>query len=187
MSLSLFVVAALSALVGVSAQVHVTTAVGSKPEVSKRLRGTDGFVPMPPTIECDDMFNSDGSFTDNGILCIYLVSDATTLVTNLTLGDVTMPANNSDFVVAPPATIGVEGGWFSFHSLIETGVQPWSGEVQYTALDSAGDTYVMSVTFTFSETIIDIGFNFPQRHGIDVMPEVYYSPNWVTGFHIYDK
>ena len=183
--------AALSLLAGASAQVtftrevHIKSVVGPKSEAStKKLVGAADFMPMPPPIECDDMWD------DNGISCIYIASNTTVLVTDLSLGNVTMPDNNPDFVVSPPATIGAEGGWFSFHTLYSASdqtFQAWSGEVQYTAKDSAGNTYIFSVTIDFGPDMIDIGFMFPQRHGIDVMPEVYYSPNWVTGFHIYDK
>ena len=80
---------------------------------------------------------------------------------------------------------GVQG--IALSDLAKRVIQCWTGEVQYTALGSAGDTCVMSAVFTFTEAMIDIGFDSPQKRGIGVMSEVYYSPNWVTGFHIYDK
>ena len=178
--------AALSLLAGASAQVRVTRKIGfKKSEAPKKPEATDvDFMPMPPPIECDDVYD------DNGIACIYIVNNATTLVTDLSVGNITMPDNNPDFVVSPPATIGAGGGWFSFHTLYSETTntfETWSGEVQYTAKDSEGDTYFFTASFTFTEGGIDMGFNFPQRHGIDVMPEASYSPSFAVGFQILDK
>ena len=102
------------------------------------------FTPLPPPIECDDFYAS------NGIACIFVQSVATKFVTDLTLGNVSMPDNNPTFVVDPPATIGPEGGWFSFRTLFnwtntEDPIVDWQGTVQYYQQDDAGTFYVFQV------------------------------------------
>ena len=142
------------------------------------------FIPLPPPIQCDDMR------VTNGTSCIYLVSNASKLVAPLELGpNVSMPNN---FVVKPPQMI-TEGGWFSFNTLIDWSnatnpiITPWSGVVQYFSKDLSGNTYIFQIVFNFGAGEIDIGFDFPQFHGIDAAPEVQYDPQWFTGFQIVDN
>ncbi len=96
------------------------------------------FTPMPPPIQCDDFK------ANNGIACVYVESVAKMLITPLIIGNVTMPDKNPHFVVNPPKNI-TEGGWFSFHTLLDWSnqtapIDPWSGVVQYSSKDSAGIT-----------------------------------------------
>jgi hypothetical protein len=96
------------------------------------------FTPIPPPIQCDDFK------ANNGVACIYIVSVAKMLVTPLVIGNVTMPDKNPHFVVNPPKNI-TEGGWFSFHTLLDWSnqtapVDPWSGLVQYSSKDTEGVT-----------------------------------------------
>jgi len=144
------------------------------------------FMPLPPPIPCDD-FNA-----NNGIGCIYLVSNASHLVTPLVLGNVTMPSNNPTFTVNPPKEIGPSGAWFSFRTLLNwtnttDPIVPWQGVVQYSAKDAEGITYIFQTVMTFGGGAVDIGFDFPQHHGIDVGPEVEYHPSFAIGFQIVNK
>ncbi len=128
------------------------------------------FTPVPPPIQCDDFYAT------NGVACIYVVNNATKLVTPLVIGNVSMPDKNPSFVVQPPKVI-TGGGWFSFHTLLDWAnktapVDPWSGFVQYSSKDASGNTYIFQIVFNFAGGGVDIGFDFPQHHGLDVGPEV---------------
>jgi hypothetical protein len=138
------------------------------PEVGK-------FTPSPPPIQCDDFY------TNNGVACLYLVNAAKKLVTPLLLGNVSMPDKNPHFVVDPPKEI-TDGGWFSFRDLLDwtnktTPVDPWSGYAQYSAKDTAGNTYIFRADFTFAGGTVDIGLAYPEKVGIDIKPEVKPQPN----------
>ena len=128
------------------------------------------FTPIPPPIQCDDFK------ANNGIACVYVVSVAKMLVTPLVIGNVSMPDKNPHFVVSPPKNI-TEGGWFSFHTLLDWSnqtapIDPWSGVVQYSSKDATGITYIFQIVFNFGGGAVDISFDFPQHHGLDVGPEV---------------
>ena len=128
------------------------------------------FTPIPPPIQCDDFK------ANNGVACVYVVSVAKMLATPLVLGNVSMPEKNPHFVVNPPKNI-TEGGWFSFHTLLDWSnqsapVDPWSGVVQYSSKDATGITYIFQIVFNFGGGAVDISFDFPQHHGLDVGPEV---------------
>ena len=46
---------------------------------------------------------------------------------------------------------------------------------------------LFQVVMLFGGGGVDIGFDFPQRKGIDVAPEILYDPYWFTGFQVVDK
>mgnify|MGYP001211638651 CR=1 FL=1 len=117
--------------------------IAGQPPVAAPIGGN--FVPLPPPLRCDDFKQN------NATGCVFVMSVATKLVTPLTLGNVTMPPINPNFVVPPPKTIPAAGGWFSFPTLFNwtnpsSPVVPWTGTVQYYARDAQGVTYVFQVT-----------------------------------------
>ena len=171
--------AARSAPLGLQAPPKITIRVRSGSLSFERL-GHGGFenfapiggnfTPVPPPIQCDDFYAT------NGVACIYVVNNATKLVTPLVIGNVSMPDKNPSFVVQPPKVI-TGGGWFSFHTLLDWAnktapVDPWSGFVQYSSKDASGITYIFQIVFNFAGGAVDISFDFPQHHGLDVGPEV---------------
>ena len=143
------------------------------------VKGT-GIMPLPPPIQCDDMY------VDNGIACIYFENDSERIVSDLKLGDVT--SDNADFVVYPPETVGPEGIWFSFHTQAywsNNTFVPWSTEIEYYGVDANGVTYVEVLHMSSSGGMIDFGLSYPKMFTGDV--EVVYDPYWASGFALYDR
>jgi hypothetical protein len=158
-----------------SISVNVRSGSHSFQPLSYRSSAKEGgrqgnFVPLPPPIQCDDFY------ANNGVSCFYLVNAAKKLVTPLAIGNISMPENNPHFVVDPPTQIS-DGGWFSFHSLLNWSNQtaplvPWSGFVHYSAKDADGNTYDFRADFKFEGGTVDIGLAYPEKVGIDIKPEV---------------
>jgi hypothetical protein len=46
---------------------------------------------------------------------------------------------------------------------------------RYSAKDASGITYIFQIVFNFGGGAVDISFDFPQHHGLDVGPEVRFT------------